>query len=68
MLPPGDEKMGHVVTAHDDESGECVRRSEQDVIDGDHDLLGFEPESVGDLLDGVDRSSVQIRLTSVLES
>ncbi len=69
MLAPDDDKVRHPIRQNDDdERGERVRLGEQEMIGGNHNLLGVETELDRDALDDVNRSAVHFGLARLAQT
>ena len=63
MTPPRDHEVRETHgERYDNDGGKHVGAGEQDVIDGDHDLLGLESKLEGDLFQRIDGGAVDIGL------
>ena len=66
---PQDHEVGHAARREgDDDRRRGCGLGQQQVVDGQHHLLGVEAERDGDLLEGVDRGAVDVGLTGLAQA
>ncbi len=66
---PNDDEVGDAGGQHHDgDGGQRARFFHEHVIAGQHDLLGAQPELIGDFLDGVDGGAVHAGLARLAQA